>query len=360
MSRFPFPIPFGWFQVGWAHDLAPGDVRPRYYFGRDLVLWRDTDGHAHLHDAICPHLGGHLAHGGHVERCDLMCPFHGWLFDGEGLNSGIPYSTRTNRQARLRTYPLVERNGLLMAWYHPFDEAPQWEVPVIPELQDVEHFSAPVFRSVDIPAAWQEIAENGVDAAHFRYVHNTDAVPELELYETEGPLARMRSVQRFPTPQGVVDGRIDVDTYGPGLGVIRFRGIVDTVLLGCDTPIDAESTQLRFTFVVRRLADDTATSRVGDAFVDEITRQVIEDIPIWKHKAHVTRPALADTDGPYLKFRKWASQFYAEGVTYDRDVYPPDPPSTGEPAPEGVEKVTASARLKSEDVARPDMMRAAT
>lgn len=357
MSRFPFPVPFGWFQVGWPQDLAPGDVKPLYYFGRDLVLWRDTEGDAHLHDAICPHLGGHLGHGGHVERCSLMCPFHGWLFDGNGDNSGIPYSERINKQAHLRTYPLVERNGLLLAWYHPFDEPPQWEIPEFPEFNDPDNYSSMVCRSVDIPAAWQEIAENGVDSAHFRYVHNTDEVPEVEVYETDGPLARMRSVQRFPTPQGVVDGRIDVDTYGPGLSVIRFRGIVDTILMGCDTPITSESTQLRFSFTVRKLGDDALTSSVGDAFVEEVTRQVIEDIPIWKYKGHVAKPALADTDGPYLKFRKWASQFYAEGFEYDRDVYPPNPPDSAEPAAEGVHKLTASARLKGEDVARADMMR---
>ncbi|MGZ6964917.1 MAG: Rieske 2Fe-2S domain-containing protein [Acidimicrobiia bacterium] len=356
MRRSPFPVPFGWFQVGWAADLSPGDVKPLYYFGRDLVLWRDLEGRAHLHDAICPHLGGHLGHGGHVERCDLMCPFHGWLFDGEGRNSAIPYSGRVNRQARVRTYPLVERNGLLLGWYHPDDAPPAWEIPEIPEFNDPEHYAPMLQRSFDIPAAWQEIAENGVDSAHFRYVHNTDQLPELELYETEGPLARMRSVQKFPTPQGVVDGRIDVDTYGPGFGVIRFRGIVDTVLMGCDTPITTDTTQLRFSFTVRKFADDAATSSVGEAFVEEVSRQVIEDIPIWKHKGHVRRPALADTDGPYLTFRKWAAQFYAEGVHYDRDVYPPDPPESGEPEPEGIHKQTASARLKGEDVARADMM----
>jgi nitrite reductase/ring-hydroxylating ferredoxin subunit len=356
MSRFPFPVPFGWFQVGWSADLPPGGVKPLYYFGRDLVLWRDGDGQAHLHDAICPHLGGHLGHGGHVEGCDLMCPFHGWKFDGHGDNSEIPYADRVNKIAHLRTYPIVERNGLTMAWYHPYDEPPSWEIPVVPEFADAEGYTPLVGRSFDIPAAWQEIAENQVDSTHFRYVHNTDEVPDVELYETDGPLARMRSVQRFPTPNGVVDGRIDVDSYGPGFGVIRFSGIVDTVLMGCNTPLTTDECQLRFSFAVRRLGDAASTSSVGDAFVEEVSRQVIEDIPIWKYKGHVTRPALAINDGPYLKFRSWASQFYAEGVDLDRDMYPPNRPPTAEPEAEGVRKLTASARLKGEDVITSNMM----
>ena len=73
MSRYPFPVPFGWYQVAWAADLAPGEVRPLYYFGRDLALWRDTEGHAHLQDAICPHLGGHLGLGAMVGRTNARC-----------------------------------------------------------------------------------------------------------------------------------------------------------------------------------------------------------------------------------------------------------------------------------------------
>ena len=37
--RFPFPIPFGWFQVAFPSDLAPGEVTPLEYWNRELVLW---------------------------------------------------------------------------------------------------------------------------------------------------------------------------------------------------------------------------------------------------------------------------------------------------------------------------------
>ncbi len=51
--RSPFPIPFGWFQVGWPGDLKPGDVKPLEYFGKHLALWRDDNGVAHLNSAFC-------------------------------------------------------------------------------------------------------------------------------------------------------------------------------------------------------------------------------------------------------------------------------------------------------------------
>ena len=49
----------------------------------------------------------------------ITCPFHGWKFDAEGANVDIPYSERVNRKARLRTYPVVEVNGLSLRLVPP-------------------------------------------------------------------------------------------------------------------------------------------------------------------------------------------------------------------------------------------------
>lgn len=42
------PMPFGWFMLEYSEDLAVGEVKPLYYFGQDLVLWRGEDGKARL------------------------------------------------------------------------------------------------------------------------------------------------------------------------------------------------------------------------------------------------------------------------------------------------------------------------
>ena len=313
-ERWPWPIPFGWFALGWSGEVAVGDVHPRRVFGADTVLWRDADGVAHLHDAYCPHLGAHLGHGGSVQGCTIVCPFHAWAFDADGRNTDIPYSERTNAKARLRSYPVIERNGLVMAWYHPNELEPAWDVPEVPEFGTEgvgTEFSAPFTRQFEIATAWQEMAENGVDSAHFRYVHGTADVPILEAYDTDGPRSMMRSKQYFVTPRGTTEGRIDSDGYGPGFSVVRFSGIVETLLLGCATPVERDRCEMRFTFCVRRFADDAVTSSVGEAFVNEVSRQLLEDKPIWEHKRYIDRPALADTDGPFTAFRRWAAQFYA-------------------------------------------------
>jgi hypothetical protein len=152
----------------------------------------------------------------------------------------------------------------------------------------------------------------------------------------------MESLQRFPTPRGVVDGQINAQQMGPGSSIVRFNGIIDTILVSASTPIDAGQTETRFHFYVKNLGDAATNSSVGDAFATEVDRQFVEDIPVWEHKAHLVRPALADNDGPFMKFRKWYSQFYAEETTTEHTVFPP--PYWPEKMDETPAKATASAK----------------
>jgi hypothetical protein len=259
-----------------------------------------------------------------------VCPFHGWKFDAEGTNTDIPYGTRTNQKARVGSYPVQEiGEHFIMAWYHPEGAAPSYEIGDIDEMSSADYSDWTTVH-FSVAAAIQELAENSVDGPHFRYVHNTEIVPEIQSYETSGTTAIMRSIQQFPTPRGVVDGRIDVDNIGPGFGVTRFSGIVDTFLVGAATPVDANRCEVRFNFKTKHLGDAASTSGVGRAFVKEVCKQFEEDRPIWENKAHISRPALADTDPPFMKFRKWYSQFYADGVTPDGQVFAPPPPDLPE------------------------------
>jgi phenylpropionate dioxygenase-like ring-hydroxylating dioxygenase large terminal subunit len=311
MPRFPFPIPYSWYQVAAPEDLEPGGVAALKYFDRDLVLWRDEAGEFHLQDAFCPHLGAHLGVGGVVEDGCIRCPFHGWTYDGTGACTNVPYSDRLNRKAHVRTYPVAVANDLVFAWYHPDGIDPLWEVPVFEEV-GTPAFSEYYKSSYTIGTIVQEMAENTVDPAHFRFVHGTDQVAECESYVTDGHTATMLSKQTYVTPRGVTEGRIDVYSFGPGIAKTWFTGIVDALLVATSTPIDTDSTQVRFNFTVRKFDDAKTTSSVANAFVGEINKQIQEDQPIWENKTFLPVPALSDGDGPIVKFRKWYSQFYAE------------------------------------------------
>jgi len=314
-----FKVPVGWFFGCFSEDLSVGEAMPLEAVGQQLVIWRSDDGIAHVHDAFCPHLGAHLGHGGCSDGGRLVCPFHAWEFDPDGSCAAIPYSSRLNKQARLRRYEVDERNGLVMFWWHPdADVGPLWQLGQVTEWGD-DDYTEPQRRQWEVAAPWQEIAENALDLAHFPYLHGTGMLPVLDSYEADGPLARVRTTQQYDERAGGAMGRIDTDSYGPGFNIVRFSGIVDTVLIGAVAPIDEMSTRITFSFTVKRASAEAFgseeaaaafTEKVGDAFVAEVGRQLEQDVVIWENKAHIPVPALAEGDGPVMQFRRWAEQFY--------------------------------------------------
>ena len=46
-ERSPFPVPFGWFCIGYPEDFEAGQPQAIYYFDRHLVAWRDETGALH-------------------------------------------------------------------------------------------------------------------------------------------------------------------------------------------------------------------------------------------------------------------------------------------------------------------------
>jgi hypothetical protein len=153
------------------------------------------------------------------------------------------------------------------------------------------------------------MAENSVDSAHFKYVHGTPEQP-MTRAEIEGHIFRARSPVQYSTPQGTVEGQIASDSYGFGYSTVRFTGIVDTLIVTSVTPIDGEYVDVRFSFMVKKTANQRLTDNVGKAFIAEIERQLSQDIPIWENKIMKMRPVLCDGDGPIGLFRRWAKQFY--------------------------------------------------
>ncbi len=301
----PFPVPTGWFSVGRIDELLAEPVAPLHLFGQDLVLWRD-DASYNLADAYCPHLGANLAYGGRVEDSCLVCPFHEWSFDAEGANVAIPYAERPNRKARLRTYPTVVRNRHLLAWYHADPSMkPLWEVTeALPE-----HPVECLRMDRVIATAWQEVAENSVDMAHFKSVHGTSRVAPLGELTVDGAYRRVRSTQSFQTSRGEFEGQIESNSYGPGMGIVQFTLMGTVTLVAATTPIEADRVHVRFTMY--HPEGDEMAAKIGAGFGAEVARQLDQDIPIWEHKRYQPSPALAPSEKPITEFRKWAKQFYA-------------------------------------------------
>ena len=184
LERCPFPIPTGWFFVDYSESLKPGELRNVELFDQEWVLFRTESGQVGLTDPYCPHLGAHIGHGGAVVGEHIRCPFHHWEYDTAGWCRHIPYGKLTppivKKQAILRTLPAQERYGLIWAWYHPACEEPSWDLPAIPQLE-TPGFVEPRRGSWPVNTAIQEIAENGVDFAHLKFLHGAAGIPPAEV-----------------------------------------------------------------------------------------------------------------------------------------------------------------------------------
>ncbi len=323
-ERFPLsPYPIGWFRVGGSADLAPGEVKPLRYFGRDLVLFRGKSGEIRVLDATCPHLGAHLGIGGTVDGDCVVCPFHGWRYNGEGRCVHAPLAARTP-VASTRSWPVRELMGQIMIWHHPDRTAPTWELPAM-----VEH-GHPEWRPFEAAQHWvlhthcQELPENAMDIAHFPWIHHQNtAAMATEGFEVDGPILYHRTSQRYnlfgllKMMSGDVTGPLDVTLLG--LGVVVNRAAVKTKLSFeyCYpffiTPIDDEHIDVHSFLAVKKTAIPGLDRALALKAKAEGRVTIEQDIPIWENKVFQVKPRLSSADGPIMGFRKWSRQFYPDG-----------------------------------------------
>lgn len=324
-SRIPLPMPWGWFHVAYSHELGAGESKPITYFDQELVVFRTESGVARVVDAYCPHMGAHLGYGirdnsgggSSVVGESIVCPFHGWAFNGEGKCTDIPYAKNmppkvARGEQVLGCWQVREVNRSIMVWYHPHGVDPLFEPPVVDELADDSgHWGELSLHQWDIGTHMEEIGENAVDPAHFEFVHGTEEIPNAEVLDFNGYERRGFLNTRQPTPKGVVDASIENLNFGAGIAVVRFKGLIDTVLMAHLTPVTNEFTRAHYAFLQPKPASE-GMARLGKALVDNICQQMEEDKIIWDRKKYYEKPLLCDGDGPFAKFRKWYGQFLVE------------------------------------------------
>ena len=150
--------------------MAVRPVKAVRILGQDLVLFRNAQGDYGLLDRDCPHRGADLAFGRN-EGDGLRCPFHGWKFDVTGQcieTPAEPTGSTLCHRVRQRSYPIIERSGILFAWFGPEGQTP-------PPLPGIDAFSAPATHTFAFKGLWHcnwlQAFEVGIDPAHASYLH---------------------------------------------------------------------------------------------------------------------------------------------------------------------------------------------
>ena len=326
MAKPPLSMkPTGWFQVAWSDEIGVGAVQTMKYFDTEMVAWRAQSGRLTVMDAYCEHLGAHLGYGGAVVDEVLQCPFHGWQWNQEGRNVCIPYQDRPNRGRRIRTYPVLERNGSVYIWHDIDGREPFFDVPdVFADFADGssadDYYPQQRLFRQSLELHPQYVLENGVDFAHFKYVHNTPIVPVFTRHDFADPISYVDFTITFEgdDTQRIDDVASGVNAINGGLGVAVTKswGMIDNRTISAITPVDERTSDVRFMVYIGRTPgrdDDKAEVRAR-AFGDEIIRQFTQDVHIWAHQRYSDPPALATAEHEgFTAIRKWATKFYPDG-----------------------------------------------
>ncbi len=299
--------PRGWFIVSFSDELAIGDVHTLNYFEHKLALYRTEDGVARIVNAYCPHVGGSLARGKVIGN-DLECPFHAWKFGADGKCNHIPYSPTIPRKAVVDVWTVKEVNNIIFMWHDPKGGEPDFELPIMEECSNDEWMPW-VHAKLRVHTHPHELVENVVDVGHFSPVHRT----EVETFENEftGHLAKqINSGTAYPIGGGVDKYHIEATYYGPGFQISNWKGFMEARLINANTMVDTGSMDLRFAVMLKKGKDTRQTRAFQKGYVENMSKGFQEDIDIWMEKKYMPNPVLCEGDGPFIKLRKWYSQFF--------------------------------------------------
>jgi phthalate 4,5-dioxygenase len=170
-----------------------------------LLAFRDTQGRYGLIDEFCAHRGVSLWFGRNEEN-GLRCPYHGWKYDVTGQCVEVPSEPAESRfcqRIRLKSYPLVERGGILWTYMGAPERQPplpEFEFALVPPAQ--RHVAKRLQES-----NWLQALEGGIDSSHVSWLHRgelnsdplfkgakgnqynlADARPVFEVVESPGGL----------------------------------------------------------------------------------------------------------------------------------------------------------------------------
>ncbi len=305
------PYTNGWFQIAWSNEINPKQVKTIKAFGQDIVLFRESNGKLNALNPFCPHLGAHLGHGGKVVSDSIRCPYHGWCFNGEGKCSSIPYTERIPEKARAKTWPIVEKYGMVFTYRNADESKKEYPLPQIDNF-NLSDWSRPFQKVFKINTKMQEVMENSVDAPHFHALHGHHLPPMRHTYnEKENTIyVKHTTITKFLFKD--LQTTLEYTIKEPGFHYIEFNNLPLTkaVVFSSLVPVDENHCENRLTIFIKK-SNIPLLSYIYKKYIAlEMIRTYSEDIEIWENKIYHKSPVLCDKDGEIIKLRKWYSKFF--------------------------------------------------
>src|SRR4051812_40857410 len=217
----------GWYQIAFDRELKEG-VNALAVERRLIAVRRDDK--VRIFDAVCPHRGAHLGHGGRLDGEAIVCPFHARRI-GLGSAAGCEY--------RVNEHEAFSIGGMVFARLWGDEGA---DVPFILRSLRRDHDFITGF-TMTVPVAAELVIENGFDALHFQPVHELCAQPSLSVVSDQGGELRVEGVFSVSRsywqsgPGAVVSVPYAARGLSPGLVLSHLGGANPVYLLTAATPL---------------------------------------------------------------------------------------------------------------------------
>ncbi len=136
--------------------------------GERVAIYRSDKG-VHAFRDLCIHRGAMLSEG-YVEDGCLVCPYHGWTYNGNGNCVKIPAQSNGTKipvRAKAEVFHCQEKYGIIWVCLgEPTKDLPDFE-----EFEDDSRRPL-VCGPYEVGAAGTRVVENFTDYAHLMYVHS--------------------------------------------------------------------------------------------------------------------------------------------------------------------------------------------
>jgi phenylpropionate dioxygenase-like ring-hydroxylating dioxygenase large terminal subunit len=292
-----------WYPVALSRDVGHGPVAAKL-IDTPLVLYRIDDQVVIANDQ-CPHRGVPLTRGrGDAEG--IVCAYHGLRYGKDGRCTHVPAQPDATiaSKIRLRTYPAVERYGLVWTCLRPVADPAQGTADAIADIPSMPHWDESSFQQITCPSidifgfAGRQL-EGFLDVAHFGFVHkktfgdphNTVVAPYMPVDTPKGFEVEYRSsVGNYPI--GAHDrGRqgfewlrhFRVHLPFTATLVVHFPDDGRLVIMNAASPVSAKITRM-FAPIARNFDKDLPVQQVYDfnRMIFEEDKAIVESQqPAW-------------------------------------------------------------------------------
>jgi vanillate O-demethylase monooxygenase subunit len=223
-----------WYPLTWSREVTRALSRHRI-LGMDLVVYRGEAGAPVALDDACPHRLAPLSMG-KLKGDAIECGYHGMTFGADGRCVRIPGQALIPANARVPSYPVAEKMGLVWIW--PGDPACA-DPSVIYDLPQYHqpHWHAAHGDALRIGTNYLNLADNLCDPAHVSFVHlstlgnsASEEIPVEHAFRERGVLVWRWIKNAPPIPifakygdfRGPVDRWHYYDYMAPSIAVIDF------------------------------------------------------------------------------------------------------------------------------------------